>query len=204
LNEQTQAIIDRQARDWLIAVIENAMASDPDPSTPPAIDFGPCHKSKDPIIQNAIPAVEDFLNAPFQINGAGTAPLILNLDDEQRRMLNLITFLRSDLPYERARWPEMGLRVALCLIVIAVAIAYIAGPPWSAYPMKVFHGLFVLGICCIALMFYAALIMFVWHRWVSPPKPNTDENDHWPFASYEALLAERQRQQAQQSPPPIA
>jgi len=194
LSEKAQAIIDRPARDWLVALIENALVSQPEPDAVSTIDFSPCNKTKDPIILDAIRAIEDYLNAPLQLNGAGTTPVILNLEDERRRMNNLVTFLRSDLPYEVSRWPTMMWGNIFLLIAIAIIFALILNPPWSTYSMMILHSIFYVGICAIIILIFITLFSFIWHRWFSPPKLNTDENDHWPFSSYEQLLAERERQ----------
>jgi hypothetical protein len=192
-------MIDRGARDWLANLVERALSGEYDPGPNPDFLSDRRCRSKDLILDEGSEELAHYCGGKHQLNGWGTTGLILNLEDENRRMRNLITFLKSDVEFGETRsfmtkWGclvfALALGFAITIFVlsksqnrVAADIATTIGIIW-----------FALLMVPLFIIYAGSLLIFVVRRWISPPKLQTDEQDPWPFKKVQQLLIERERQ----------
>jgi hypothetical protein len=192
-------MIDRPARDWLADLVERTVAGEFDPFAYPNKPFpdNPHEKSKDAVVEETMEELGHFCGGKHQVNGAGVMGMIVNPDDEVRRMRNLTTFLRSDFEF-----PESGggWIIPAVFAVVALLITWFtrAGHNPGELAGRFVMSFFGCFIVVMAPLYMLAELQFVYFRWIRPPKLKTDAEDPWPFATLEQLLAERERQGARQ------
>lgn len=120
-------MVDRAARDWLADLAQRVLVGEFDPFAQRPFPKNPHADSRDPIVEFAMDALNDYCGGKHQLNGTGTVGVIVNAENEARALRNLITFLRSDLEYQEPPWPRSMIVGLIVFLLVALGIAFLLG-----------------------------------------------------------------------------